>query len=100
LLQLEKEKEHWSLAQVVTSDMEVIITTNTEVGSSTKGLVQAMSQVSLKTGEIKSLKEDMENLKQEMKVKNDKMAQLHRENHDLQERVSNLRTSLKGKTLL
>ena len=43
LLQLEKEKEHWSLAQVATSNMTVIIPTNIEVGSSTEGLVQAIS---------------------------------------------------------
>jgi hypothetical protein len=83
LLQLEKEKEHWSLAQVVTLDMAVIIPANKEAGSSSEGLVQAMSQVSLKIGEIKSLKENMENLKQEMKDKDEKMAQLHRENQDL-----------------
>jgi hypothetical protein len=58
----------------------VIVPTNTEVGSSARGLVQAMSQVSLKTGEIKNLKENMEKMKQSMKVKDEKMAQLHREN--------------------
>jgi FtsZ-binding cell division protein ZapB len=100
LLQLEKEKEHWSLAQEATSDMAVIIPANTEAGSSTEGLVQAMSQVSLKTGEIKNLKENMEKMKQEMKVKDEKIAQLHRENQDLQERVNKLKTRLKGKTLL
>ena len=39
VLQLEKEKENWSQAQVVTSDMAVIIPANTEAGSRTKGLV-------------------------------------------------------------
>jgi cell division protein FtsB len=80
--------------------MAVIIPTNTEAGSSTDGLVQAMSQVSLKTGEIKSLKEVLEKMKQEMKIKDEKMAQLQRENQDLQERVNKLKTRLKGKTLL
>jgi hypothetical protein len=42
----------------------------------------------------------MENLRQEMKVKDEKMAQLHRENQDLQERVNKLKNRLKGKTLL
>ena len=73
---------------------------NIEVGSSVEGLVQAMSQVSLKTGEIKSLKENLEKLKQEMKVKDEKMSQLHRENQDLQEIVNKIKTRLKGKTLL
>jgi hypothetical protein len=39
-------------------------------------------------------------MKQEMKTKYEKMAPLQRENQDLQERVSKLRTGLKGKTLL
>jgi FtsZ-binding cell division protein ZapB len=80
--------------------MVVTIPTNTEAGSSTEGLVQAMSQVSLKTGEIKNLKENLEKMKQEMKVKDEKIALLHRENQDLQERVNKKKTRLKGKTLL
>jgi hypothetical protein len=100
VLQLEKEKENWSQAQATTSDVVVIVPTNTEAGSSTEGLVQAMSQVSIKTGEIKGLNDVIEKLKQEMKVKDEKMAQLHRDNQDLQERVSKLKTRLKGKTLL
>jgi len=47
--------------------MTVIVPANVEDGSSTDGLVQAMSQVSLQTGEIKILKEALEKLKQEMK---------------------------------
>jgi hypothetical protein len=43
LLQLEKEKEHWLLTQAATSDMVVTILANIEAGSSTEGLVQAMS---------------------------------------------------------
>jgi FtsZ-binding cell division protein ZapB len=100
VLQLEKEKENWLQEQVATSDMVVIVPANTEVGSSTDGLVQAMSQVSLQTGEIKNLKEALEKLKQEMKTKDERMAPLQRDNQDLQERVSKLRTRLKGKTLL
>jgi FtsZ-binding cell division protein ZapB len=100
VLQLEKEKNNWSQAQAVTSYMVVIVPANIEVGSSTEGLVQAMSQVSLKIGEIKGLKEVIEKLKKEMKVKDEKMAQLHRDNQDLQERVNKMKTRLKGKTLL
>jgi hypothetical protein len=61
VLQLEKEKESWSQMQATKSDMEIIVPANVEVGSSAEGLVQAMSQISLKTGEIKGLKENLEN---------------------------------------
>jgi len=54
--------------------MVVIVPTNTEVGSSTEGLVQAMSWVSMKTREIKGLNEVIETLKQEINVKDEKMA--------------------------
>ena len=63
--------------------MEIIVPVDVEFGSSIEGLVQAMSQVSLKTSEIKSLKENLERLKHEMKVKDEKLPQLHRENQDL-----------------
>jgi peptidoglycan hydrolase CwlO-like protein len=66
----------------------------------TDGLVQAMSQVSLQAEEIKSLKGDIEKLQQEMKIKDEKMAQIQKENQDLQERVDKLKTRLKGKGLL
>jgi FtsZ-binding cell division protein ZapB len=100
VLQLEKEKENWLQGKVATSYMVVIVLANTEFGSRTDGLVQAMSQVSLQIGEIKILKEALEKLKQEMKIKDEKMAPLQRENQDLQERASKLKTRLKGKTLL
>jgi predicted nuclease with TOPRIM domain len=59
-----------------------------------------MYQIILKIGEIKDLKENLEKLKQEAKVKDEKFAQLYGENQDLQERVNKLKTRLKGKTLL
>ena len=80
--------------------MEIIVLDNAEAGSNAKGLVQAMSQINLKTGEIKNLNENLEKLKQEVKVKDEKLAQLHRENQDLQERVNKIKNRLKGKTLL
>jgi TolA-binding protein len=100
VLQLEKEKVNWSQGQAITSDMATVVPSTTEIGSSTDGLVQAMSQVILKEGEIKSLKGDIEKLQQEMKIKNEKMAQFQKENQDLQERVDKLKTRLKGKVLL
>jgi hypothetical protein len=54
----------------------------------------------LKTREIKSLKEVIEKLQQEMKMNNEKMAQFQKENQDLQERVNKLKIRLKGKALL
>ena len=74
VLQLDKEKVNWSQGQEVTSDVAYIVPSIMEIGPNTDGLVQAMSQVSLKEGEIKSLKGDTEKLQQEMKIKNEKMA--------------------------
>jgi len=82
VLQLEKEKESWSQMYATTSDMEIIIPTNAKAGSNAEGLVQAMSQISLKIGKIKDLKEHLEKLKQEAKVKDEKLAQLYGENQD------------------
>jgi hypothetical protein len=39
VLQLEKEKENWLQGKVATSDMDIIVPVNAEVGSSTDGLV-------------------------------------------------------------
>jgi hypothetical protein len=47
--------------------MVVVVPSTVEARPSTKGLVQDMSQVILKVGEIKGLKQDIEKLKQEMK---------------------------------
>jgi hypothetical protein len=57
VLQLEKEKVNWSQGQTEVSNMVVVVPSTTETGPSTEGLVQAMSQVSLKVGEIKALRE-------------------------------------------
>jgi hypothetical protein len=100
VLQLEKDKENWLQGQVATSDMVVIVPSNIEVGSTIDGLVQSMSQVIIKTREIKNLKDVIENLQQEMKMNNEKMAQFRKENQDLQERVNKLKTRLKGKVFL
>jgi Txe/YoeB family toxin of Txe-Axe toxin-antitoxin module len=59
-----------------------------------------MSQVILKTRDIKSLKEVIEKMQQEMKMKDEKMAQFQKENQYLQERVNKLKTRLKGKVIL
>jgi cell division protein FtsB len=80
--------------------MVVVVPSAVEDGPSTEGLVQTMSQVSLKVGEIKGLKGDIDKLKQEMKTKYERMAQLQKENQALQERVDKLKTRLRGKGLL
>jgi FtsZ-binding cell division protein ZapB len=80
--------------------MVVVVPSTTEVGPSTEGLVQAMSQVILKVGEIKGLKEDIEKLQQEMKTKDERVAQFQKENQALQEKVNKLKTRLRGKGLL
>jgi hypothetical protein len=64
--------------------MVVIVPSNIEAGSRNDGLVQTMSQVSLNIGEIKNLKEVIEKLQQEMKTKEDKMAQFQNDNQHLQ----------------
>ena len=83
VLQLEKEKESWSQGQVVTLDVVAIVYSTIEIGPNANGLVQAMSQVSLKEGKIKNLRGDIERLHQEMKIKNEKMTQFQRENQEL-----------------
>ena len=97
---MENEKENWSQGQAITLDIVVIVPSTIEIGLNIDGMVQAMSQVSLKEGEIKNLRGDIERLQQEMKIKNEKMAQFQRENQELQERVRKLKMRLKGKGLL
>jgi FtsZ-binding cell division protein ZapB len=80
--------------------MVVDIPFTIEYGSNTEGIFQAMSQVILKVGEIKILKGDIEKIQQEMKIKDEKMAQFQKENQSLKERVEKLKTRLKGKGIL
>jgi hypothetical protein len=55
---------NWSQGHAVPSDIAVIVPSTVDIGSSTDRLVQAMSQFSLKEGEIKSLKGDIEKMQQ------------------------------------
>jgi FtsZ-binding cell division protein ZapB len=75
----------------------VVVPPTAEVGPNTEGLVQAMSQVSLKEGEIKGIKGSIEKLKQEMQAKDERMAQFQKENEVLQERIDKLKMRLRGK---
>jgi peptidoglycan hydrolase CwlO-like protein len=59
-----------------------------------------MSKVSLKEGEIKGLKGIIEKLKQDMKEKDERIAQFQKENGVLQERIDKLKMGLRGKGML
>jgi peptidoglycan hydrolase CwlO-like protein len=78
----------------------VVSAPTAEIGSNTEGLVQAMSQVSLKEGEIKGMKGSIEKLKQELHAKDERIAQFQKENEVLQERINKLKVRLRGKGLL
>jgi hypothetical protein len=56
VLQLEQEKVNWTKGQTKLLNKVVVVPPVAEGGPSTEGLVQAMSQVSLKAREIKGLK--------------------------------------------
>jgi FtsZ-binding cell division protein ZapB len=71
-----------------------------EVGPNTKGIVQAISQVSLKEREIKGIKGSIEKLKQEIQAKDEIIAQFQKENQALQEMIDKLKMRLRGKGLL
>jgi peptidoglycan hydrolase CwlO-like protein len=57
-------------------------------------------QVSLKVGEIKGLKGGIDKLKQEMKTKDEMMAQFQKENQTLKDRIVKMKIRLRGKGLL
>ena len=69
-------------------------------GSTTEDIVQGMSQFSLKEGEIKGLKENMEKLEQEGRTKDEKISQVQKEKVVLQEKINKLNSILRGKGLL
>ena len=100
VLYLEQEKLKWSQEQTKLLNKAVVSAPTAEVGSNAEGLVQAMSQVSLKEGEIKGLKGSIEKLKQEMQEKDERIAQFQKENGALQEMIDTLKMRLKGKGLL
>jgi hypothetical protein len=62
-----------------------------------EGLVQAMSQVILKEGEIKGIKGRIKKLKLEMQEKYEIMAQFKKDNEDLHERIDKLKITLRQK---
>jgi peptidoglycan hydrolase CwlO-like protein len=56
----------------------VVSSPNAEIGSNTERIVKAMSQVSLKEGEIKVLKGSIEKLKQELHAKDERITQFQK----------------------
>jgi FtsZ-binding cell division protein ZapB len=100
VLQLEHEKVKWSQEKIELLNKVVVVAPTAKLGSNTKGLVQAMSQVILKEGEIKGLKGRIEKLKQEMQAKDERKAQFQKENEVLEERIDKLKMRLRGKGLL
>jgi hypothetical protein len=100
ILQLEKEKMEWSKEKVELVNKVMVLSPAAGTGSTTEDIVQAMSQVSLKEGEIKGLKENMEKLEQEVHTKDEKISQVQKEKVVLQEKINKLNSRLRGKGLL
>jgi ribose 5-phosphate isomerase len=61
LLQLENEKMEWFKENVYMVNKVMVLSPAIGTGSTTEDIVQAMSQASLKEGEIKGLKETWRN---------------------------------------
>jgi hypothetical protein len=59
-----------------------------------------MSKVSLKEGNIKGLKENVEKLEQEVCTKDENISQVQKEKVVLQENINKLNSRLRGKGLL
>jgi hypothetical protein len=100
ILQLEKEKMEWSQEKVELVTRAMVLSHVAGIGSTIRDIIQAMSQVSLKEGEIKGLKEKMEKLEQEMCTKDEKISQVQKEKVVLQEKINKLNSRLRGKILL
>jgi hypothetical protein len=100
VFQLEEETMKWSQEKNELLNRVVVVPSTIEVGPNIEGLVQSMSQVSLKEGEIKGIKESIEKLKREIQSKDERMVQFRKENQALQERIDKLKIRLRGKRLL
>jgi peptidoglycan hydrolase CwlO-like protein len=90
----------WSQEKEEFLNKDVVVAPTAKVGSNTEVLVQDMSQVSLKEGEIKGMKGSIDKLKQEMKAKDERIAQFQKDNGVLQERIDKLKMRLRGKGML
>jgi FtsZ-binding cell division protein ZapB len=107
-LQLEKEKLEWSKEKTEMETRVVALSyvvpyvtpSATERKLGTEDIVQAMSRVSLKDGEIKELKENIKKIEQEAQKRDESVSQLKKQNAVLHEKVNKLNIGLKGKSLL
>jgi ABC-type enterochelin transport system substrate-binding protein len=90
----------WSQNKTKFLNKAMVLAPTAEIGSNTEEIVQSMSQVILKQGEIKGLKESIEKLNQEMHAKDERIAQFQKENAVLQERINKLKVRLRGKGML
>ena len=90
----------WSQEKVELVTRAMVLAPATGTGSTTEDIVQAMSKVGLKGGEIKGLKENMEKLEQEVHTKDEKISQVQKEKVVLQENINKLNSILRGKGLL
>jgi SMC interacting uncharacterized protein involved in chromosome segregation len=90
----------WSQEKVELVTRAMVLSLATGTGSTTKDIVQAMSQVSLKEVEIKGLKENMEKLEQEVRTKDENTSQVQKEKVALHKKINKLNSILRGKSLL
>jgi hypothetical protein len=100
LLQLEKENMEWSQENVELVTRAMVLAPTVGTGSTAEEIGQAMSQVSLKEGKIKGLKENMEKLEQEVHTKDEKISQVQKEKVFLHEKINKLNLRLRGKSML
>jgi FtsZ-binding cell division protein ZapB len=91
---------NWSKGKKTFLDEVVVVPFVEGDGPRTAGLVKAMSHISLKVGEIKKLKGDIEKLKQEMQAKDERIDKFKKENQDLQENMDKSKIRLRGRGLL
>ena len=99
MVQLEKEKGDWLKEKEEL--MEIVSfagpSHTNNVATKNDDLVKSMSQISLKDGEIKGLKEQNQKLKQEVAQRSEKSEQVQKENDFLEEKISKLKSRIKGK---
>jgi FtsZ-binding cell division protein ZapB len=99
MVQLEKEKGDWLKEKEELMEIVSFAGPSHEKNVATKDddIVKSMSQISLKDGEIKGLKEENQKLKQEVAQRSEKSEQVQKENDFLQENIAKLKSRIKGK---
>jgi SMC interacting uncharacterized protein involved in chromosome segregation len=90
----------WSQEKVELVTRAMVLAPATGTGSTTEDIVHVMSQVSLKEGEIKGLKENMDKSEKEVRTKDENISQVQKEKVALHEKISKLNSRLRGKSLL